>query len=100
MDFVIGHQSASSQFNNLFTLGEVPILSRAGEVLSDGYGELASNITTLISDAEEKGSLHVDVHSKESEGLTVSIGKLLSARKNNWIDNYNANVENGIIKLK
>ena len=99
VDFVIGHQCASSQFNNHFTVGEVPLLSRAGDILSDGYGELASSITTIMSNAEEEGSLHINVHSGVAKALAGSIGALMTARKSNWIDAYNENVKNGNIKV-
>ena len=97
MDFVIGHQSASMQFNSGFTRGEIPVLSRAGDLASCGYGEFASELTGKILSIQEK-SASISLFSKEAKDLTKSIHCLFKSKKNTWLENYNNAVANGLIK--
>jgi hypothetical protein len=99
IDFVIGHQSASMQFNTGFILGDIPVLTRAGDLASCGYGEFSSELTNkILSIQEERAS--ISLFSKEAKELAKSIDNLFESKKVTWLENYNKAVNNGDINSK
>lgn len=95
-EFVIGHQSGVLQDNAGLTSGEIPILSRAGNLASYGYGKFASEVNDIMCNIDNKSQVYV--HSEEAKELSAAVNKLSDCEKTPWKDNYDKARADGIIK--
>lgn len=96
MELVVGYHSGLMAGEHCMYSGEVPILSLAGNLLSDGYGEFAVEVNEVIGDLSSR--LNISAFSDEAKNLASAVSAMSDATKLNWVDNYNKAVADGLIK--
>lgn len=96
MEFIVGYQSGlmSSEWSR--DDDGVPLLSRAGNIASCGYGRIHGEINELMCEAYSNNS--INPFSDKAKALSKSVSELEELDKKQWRDVYNENVKAGLIK--